>query len=406
MRVSMMAGISLLGLAVLSGCQSRALPTAVSIESAQTMAAATQAAQPTFTPSPTRRAQLPPTFTPTPSETPAPTETPLPQVNGGSGRLYYLYNDDSIASVNADGTDNTIVVTLGVGQMISEYAISPDRTRIAFVAPGPGTGREVYTSDLSGANIQKLSCLGYASVQNVLWTPDSTQIVFFAAPAASGAGDIYIMQSTNGQNCPNSNSQRILAPIQASDFRGMAFNRTATRLYYAGGGRSIYAWDMVTTQRYMISSEPPFGPDGTLRQNPVTDELAFLRQSLKGSDTTGSLVIMPDSNITPEPPLAQLGDPYDALDMHWSDDGSLLMMTTAAGILVYDTREKRLSTLPLTGLRLPEAAANARDGVAYTGYDSKNVAQIFIYDLNREQTRQVTQNPDGTIRAVVWIDPA
>jgi WD40 repeat protein len=322
------------------------------------------------------------------------------------GRLYYIYNDDSIAVVNDDGTNNSIVVTLGVGQSISEYALSPDLTRIAFVAPGAGSGREVYTSDIYGTDIQKMSCLGYADVRGVTWTPDGTQIVFFAAPTSADAGDIYIMQSTNGQGCPNSNSMRILAPIQARDFRSMTFNRPGSLLYYAGGGGSIFIWDMATNARYLASAEPAFGPDASPRQNPTSDALVFLRQSLKGTVYVGSLSRIEDSTILPEPPIQRLGEAYDesVLDLRWSEDGTLLLMMTAANIVYLDTTTSRQATLPVSGLRLPEAAAASRDAIAYTAYDAQNVIQIYIYDLNREETRQVTQNPDGILRSITWVE--
>ena len=404
MRLTKIVVLSLWACVLLSACQQQpsVLPTAISIESAQTAAAQTQAALPTPTPTATARFQFPATFTPTPFDTPMPTSITLQEEN--NSRLYYLYNNDSIAVVNDDGTNNSIVVTLGVGQSISEYALSPDQTRIAFIAPGAGSGREVYTSDINGMNVQKESCLGYADVRSVTWTPDGAQIVFFAASASGGAGDIYILQSSNGQGCPNSNSQRILAPIQARDFRGMTFNRMGTFLFYAGGGGSIYIWDMTTNARYLASAEPAFGPDGPMRQNPVTDELAFLRQSINGANRTGSLVRIPDSTVAPETPIQILGDPFDALDIRWSGDGTYLLMMTPASVIYLDITLNRLAELPVTGLRLPEAASANRDGIAYTAYDAKNVIQIYIYDLNREEARQVTKNPDGIIRSIVWVE--
>jgi hypothetical protein len=409
MRVPILVGLSLCAAVALSACQpQKALPTVINLEGAQTIAASTQAAQPTPTPTATAARQLPPTFTPTPSETPAPTFTPL--ASQDMGRLYYLYNDDSIASVKADGTDNTIVVTLGVGQAISEYAISPDRTRIAFVAPGGGSGREVYISKIDGTDIQKMSCLGMNDMRSLVWTPSGTQMVLFAAPVPGAAGNLYLIQTTkqntSALGCPEASSSRVLAPLQTSDFRGMTLNREGTLLYYAGGGSSIYVWDMATNNRYLASTDSPLGPDNAPRQNPITDELVFIRQGYRGSTTSGTLVSIQDSSVPPLAPIADVGDPYDALDLRWSGDGTLLLLTTAAGILYFDTEEKRIVTLPLSALRLPEAAAARRDAIAYTGFDDKNVAQIFIYDLNRESSRQVTQNPDGTIRSLVWLGPS
>ncbi len=404
MRVLIIVGLSGL-LVALSACQSsQVLPTVVNVQGVQTAAAQTQVARPTATATPTKLNQLPPTFTPTPSETAQATVTPVPLRS--AGRIYYLYNDDSIATVNANGTDNAIVVTLGVGKSISEYAVSPDHTRLAFVAPGAGSGREVYTSDISGANVQKLSCLGFSDVRSLVWTPDGQQILFFAAPAAGASGDIYIMQSTNGQGCPNGNSQRVLAPLQAVDFRAMTLNRSGSLLFYAGGGTSIYIWDMQTNARYLASGEPAYGPDSFPRQNPATDTLAFLRQSGSGSQTAGNLILLTDSTRAPAAPSQSAGEPYEALDLRWSQDGSLLLMMKAAGILVFDTSENSLIPLPLTGLRLPEAAAANRSAIAYTAYDAKNVIQIYIYDLAQEKPRQVTTNPDGTIRSITWVEGA
>ncbi|HRF95526.1 MAG TPA: hypothetical protein PLZ51_10040, partial [Aggregatilineales bacterium] len=96
--------------------EEEALPTRVVLpDETSVSSVATEIISITETPAQSGLRPLPPTFTPTATETIAPTRTPAPTAIIETGKILFLYNDDSIIRINDDGTGQELIITFGVG---------------------------------------------------------------------------------------------------------------------------------------------------------------------------------------------------------------------------------------------------------------------------------------------------
>ncbi len=142
------------------------------------------AAPQTDIPAPTST-PIPPTSTPIP-----PTVTPAPPPE----YIVFVGKPDSkhdIYRVRPDGSDLT-PLTSNADEDV-QPAWSPESQRIAFVSDRDGGTANLYTMDLDGGNIQRLTSLDNASVLSPAWSPDGTRIAFLAV---SGSGT-YTIQVIN-----------------------------------------------------------------------------------------------------------------------------------------------------------------------------------------------------------------
>lgn len=422
------AGLLLLILiGLLTACQSAdPLPTQIQLDQAvaspsvadtsspsEDMTPSVVSATQTATPRPTRSSNLPPTFTPTPSETPdavAVTDLPSPTPQGYNqrGLIYYLYNGDSVAQVNGDGTNNDIFLTFGVGLPLSDLRLAPDESLLSFVAPGGGSAREVYVSTLDGSYVQQVSCLGYSQVLAPIWTPDSQSLTFYAAQLPTSSGNIFSANVAGSGNCPQDNNQRILLEIQSPDYRDAAYNLPGTYLFYAGGGLPVYALDMSTLDRSVLVHDLGFGPNFRVAHHPTENRLAVLMTQFdrETGERPGALVLVNDTLTLPEDGIRSEGVNYAARDIRWSPQGTYLLVVSEDNLYyLEDQRVNVVFDTPLDATTAPEDAVFSFDEtqIAYTMRDANGVEQIFVYDLAAGTTTQLTFNPEGTIEDLLWI---
>jgi hypothetical protein len=396
-------------LAGVSACQpqaEQALPTAISLElvGTQNAQSATENAPP---PTATSRS-LPPTFTPTAEQPPTlePTNPPTPTPPGfsGSGTIYYIYNGDSIAAVNADGTNNNIIITFGVGIPITDLTLSNNGELLAYVAPGSGSAREVYISSRDGSYTQAVSCLGMSDVKYVSWMADNEHLLFFAATTAGVPGDIYMVSYVGANTCPTGNAQQIVIPFQSNDIRGITSNRQGTIIYYTGGGDALYAWELATGNRRQVTYASGFGKDTSPVASPTDDRLVYLRFMRNPDGLTGNEVVtLVSTNRLPRETLNPSGAFIQALTAAWSADGTAVVITTASKVYLFDFSDGSIAPLFEQILVAPDAAArpDARE-IAYTNINATGVEQIFVYNREEQTSRQLTDNPEGTISNLVW----
>ncbi len=400
-------------LCVLTACQTsptQPLPTLVNLD-----AIATQTALANI-PTATNTRLVPtllPTFTPTTPPTLEPTITPVPATPtppgfSATGRLYYIYNQDAIAVINGDGTEGKILVSFGVGRPITDLTVSPDNQLLAYVAPGSGSAREVYISNLDGTYTQQVSCLGFNDVRYVTWTPDSQSLAFFAAGLLGQPGDLYLASYIGANDCPAGNNQRVIVPFQSPDIRGLTFNQAGTILFYAGGGKDLFAWDLTSGRRAIMAYSGGYEGNFAPIHNPTSNQLAFLNGGqYDGQYLLGSTNLIDNTESIPDNPASSRASLEAAWDLIWSRDGTLLL---AAGkdTLVYSdfvtNQVKRVMTeIPLN---FPQAVIRPdKQEMAFTAVDPETgIQQIFGYDLQTSTTRPITAHPEGSITDVVWLE--
>lgn len=402
----------LLILLLMTACQEEALPTLIDLDATETVVnataiAAATASVPTITPTQVTPT-FPPTFTPTdePTATPTNVVTPTPEGFSEEGTIYYIYNDDAIASVHGDGTNNEILITFGVGSEISDLSASPDGELLSFVADGSGSAREVFVASRDGSYIQQVSCLGLPDVWEPTWTPDGQSLVFYASQFPDGPRDIYMADFAGSNDCPSGNNQRLLIALGSTEAGGFTWNADQSKLFF--GNNSIYVYDVPTTETYQLTQAGAYGPDSSMIHSLTEDRLYFLKTVReRGTGNIGTaFVIVREPSVRPDRPLGVDGALIYATDLIFSSDFNYILIPTNDSIYVYDAiinSNRRL----LSGLRAAPDGTFSPDEryIAYTALDLQNsVEQIYVTDLTASNSDQLTTNPEGTIQDLIWLE--
>lgn len=396
---------------VLVGCQQESpLPTQIDLSGSQTAQFVTaQAALPTITPT-SRIPTLPPTFTPTPIPSSTPTDaadvpTPTPEGFSQNGTIFYIYNDDSIASVSGDGAENEIIINFGVGSRINDLTASPDGTLLTFVAQAGGSAREVFVSSPDGSYLQQISCLGYPDVRQPTWTPDGTAITFFAAQFPDGPRDIYIADLAGSNDCPAGNNQRLLVTLGSMEAADLEWNSNQSRLFFANN--SVFVYDVEANRTYKLTQAGAFGFDTALHYNPRNQRFYYLKTVRAENGDIGRALIIVQDTDEPERPLGGgQGLLLFANDLIPSPDDNWLLITTRNELFLLDVLSNANQRI-LGGLRAAPDATFAPDSnqIAYTGLDPvSGVEQIFLTNRTASVSKQLTDNPEGTISDLVWLE--
>jgi Tol biopolymer transport system component len=172
---------------------------AISIQACSGEPAATNTSLPA-TAAPT---DLPPTLTSTPIP---PTTTPIPPTATPTPQPEYIVfvgkqdSDYDLYRIRPDGSELTSLTSNT--DWDGQPAWSPESQRIAFTSDRDGGTANLYTMDLDGGDVQRLTSLENASVSSPSWSPDGTKIAFLAVSrsgnytiqviAADGSGQVQI----------------------------------------------------------------------------------------------------------------------------------------------------------------------------------------------------------------------
>ena len=120
-----------------------------------------------------------------PTEIPLPTEppTPLPTHTGsGGGVIAYCYQPMSgdslhqIFAVNLDGSDDRKLIDVSIG--LNHHDWSPDAKKIVAVGYLNQSTWLIYTFDVNGSNLTRLTNTQGVWDSEPIWSPDMTQIAF------------------------------------------------------------------------------------------------------------------------------------------------------------------------------------------------------------------------------------
>lgn len=415
-------------LALLAACQSAppVLPTqaldAQASEEAQATIAALSAtptatsARPTLPPEPTAT----PTFTPEPTRTLRPQDQPTEQTAGG-GMIYYIYNQDSIARVPADGSAPSELIVRFNGGRITDLSASPQGDLLTFVAPGAGSAREVFVSNLDGSYVQQVSCLGFSRVRSPAWQPGTDLIAFIAAQTESDPMSIYVARVGGAGNCPADNGQRILVPLQrpvlTAEGEQMVGGLLASELLWSSDGTRLFASDddiiavyVPTGGLFTLTDAAGFGPDFSLTYSPQEDLLYYLRSTAPNAQALGTaqVYLVDVSGLA----AGETRDPMGggrltAGRIRWSADGSAMLIVEGGNISLL-TRRTGTAVRITSGLVFPPDPIFSPDNtlIAYIGVTTDPPAQqIFVLDRTGANLLQITQHPEGTVQNLVWSAP-
>jgi Tol biopolymer transport system component len=395
------AALCLLLLIALAACQQEeaALPTQIDLAALAADETSTAAAAPTGV-----RPTLPPTHTHTPPPTPTPSDVPsTPENFNGAGTIFFIYNDDSIIKLAGDGSREELIITFGVDQPITNLTLAPDGSLLAFVAPGSGSAREVYVASRDGAYIQQVSCLGFADVAALTWTPDSQTLTFVAAQSSGGPRDIYSADWIGSDTCPQGNNQRQILNLSSPALTDLTYNAAGDILYFSDNG--IHALDLATGQvSAPITQGSALGSDYDLTFNPSNPNLLVYLRPTRLENQTGGQAILLDVDTTTIRPVPQFEGVTLIQQLDWSPDASLLLLSGLQDILLYNIETRAQNRI--SGSLFPPQAVFSPDGqrIVYIGADpaSAHLQQLFVVDTEGVNARQITFHEEGTMNNLIW----
>lgn len=349
---------------------------------------------------------LPPPFTPTPSATSTATAPPAQiEADAVNGVLAFIYNGDSIVTVDPATGQQTLIVTFGVEQPIRDLVVSPDRSLLAFVAPGNGSATEVWISNLDGSFVGQVSCLGQTFVSSPAWHPDGEQIAFIASQTPDEPGDLYITSWVGSGDCPTGNNQRLVHEAQSVGVSGLAFSPDGGALYFSED--ATYVYDLAAeTLSQAIAVQGGNAPDFAFSFAPQDmGLLTFIRNtSLRADDLRGGDLVGLDVT-DPAAPRIVFEERTFITSYDWHPQGEGILVSSPESTFEYD-RETRISETIIFGASQVPLAVYSPDGtrIAYVNGtpEQPDVPQIYVRQRRGGTPQAVTQIEEGRIDALVW----
>lgn len=390
----------LLAALALAGCQPAAAPSApptlADLSALATSDAATAAALATPT-----RTPLPPTWTPLPGPTETATPTPPPTAPAGfraQGTIYYIFEGKTVIELAPDGTFADLLPLPQAWDRVTDLGVSPDGAALSFVAPGPGSARELYVLDRRTLAYRQLSALGYASLLRPAWRPGGGEIAFLAAQSPDMAPAIY-------SAALNEQGQRLLWAAQGAALRDLAWSADGALLFFSAG--EIYALDVAGgTVSPPLTAVSGFGPDYGLAHSPTDAALYYLKpfRDLQTGAAGGRPHRISTADLSAAPVEQKVGDGFMER-LVFSGDGAFLALASATDVwlreLAFNT-----SVQVVSGAGQPPQPALSPDGqqAAYIDLDAAGVPQVFVVDRLGGAPRQLTAHMYGTVSDLVWAD--
>lgn len=393
-----------------SPAQEEALPTrvilpddssSVSITTNETQAVSAS----TGTPAQSRLPTLPPTFTPVPTETAVPTRTPSPTPIVELGSILFVYNDDSVIRINADGTGQELIITFGVGARISDFSLSPKGDIVAFVAPGNGSAREIWIANTTGTYLQQVSCLGYSNIQQVTWSADGQALAFLASQSDTDPLDIYTVGWQGANECPIGNKQQLVLDRNSTTISGLAFSADGGTLFFSDP--LIYALNLTDFSILgALSTSIGFGADFSLAYSPTANILAYLQDNGKSLNNTPLGNFIGLNVATLDVVTIAFRDTLDVQKFVWSRDGNAILQSLENRVVLEPIGEGIATTITNEAGSNPNAVFSPDESmVAYLGEDANlpNIPQLFVISTTGGLPRQLTFITEGKIGNFVWV---
>jgi Tol biopolymer transport system component len=299
-----------------------------------------------------------------------------------------------------------------------DFAISPDGSRLAFVAIGPDGGKSLWVRSLDAREAQELKETRNAALP--FWAPDARRMGFFAEGKLkvldTGSGAIQVLADAPAAGggswnrdgtilfCPNrgpvqSVSDRGGAPKQVTPFDpaaemthyGPRFLPDGKRFLYtrrtrrpeSRGRDGIYAGSLEGSEPRLVSVEIP----ASVRY--ASGHLLYMRE--------GSLVAQPFDTAR----LQLAGPALTVFDRELEDDEAVTasengvvvlrsVADAASELLWYDRSGREIGRIPHSGLRDPRLSPDGRL-LAVTSDDGRDGRTfIRVLDLQRGVSTQLT----------------
>ena len=240
-------------------------------------------------------------------------------------RRFFGSGGDGIYVINADGTDETNLKTIGEDSELDLLEWSPDGSRIVYqIDRGPDVDVDLdealYVINADGTGEISLTGSFPGDDQDPSWSPDSTRIAFNKENTGPPIAGIYVINA-DGSGLTQLTDGNGRDPDWSPDGSRIVFKRSTEP-----PESSIYVMNADGSGLTRLTSNPPRTFDGCPRWSPDGAKIVFLTTvpAPLPSGRAGLIrVINADGSG-----LAQVGaDHFEPTCPRWSPDGSRIVFT-------------------------------------------------------------------------------
>ena len=315
------------------------------------------------------------------------------------------------------------------------FAVSPDGSRLAFVALGPDGQDTLWVRTLSASGAQQVS--GTEDASFPFWSPDSRRIGFFAKGKLKevdiASGTVVVLADALGGRGGTWNNQgtilfapEIFGPLLTISERGGVATR-ATKISRPGSGQAHRWPSFLPDDKHFLFTVDWSSPDDSLQNGMYVGSLDSTDTKLISSELSGSvyfvsgyLLYVQERSLMAQPfdtgklettgPAVPVAAEELVKHAGFSQSGfsvsrnGLLIFQSAADsasrLVWYDSAGKELGQIPESGYEDPNISPDGRFLAVSSDDDHNGKYFIRVYDLKRVLSTRLTNS--GRDEVPVW----